>query len=118
MADPSLIDSLNALAAKLDALLVEARATRELLQAPRPTVRVEAIPITEAAQVLGCSIRRVEQLLGAGVLDRGHRYGKRGTVTVASIERAMRAAPSPSPRPRGAAERQRGWRSIDRARLR
>lgn len=118
MADPSLIDSLNALAAKLDALLVEARTTRELLQAPHPVVRSEAIPTSDAAQVLGCSIRRVEQLLRAGILDRGRRYGKRGTVTVASVERAMRTAPSTGPPPRRTAERERGWKPIDRARLR
>jgi hypothetical protein len=114
MADPSLIDSLNALAAKLDALLVEARATRELLQASRAPVHAEAIPTIEAAQVRGCSIRRVEQLLRSGVLDRGHRYGKRGTVTVASVERAMRTAESAGPRTRRAAEPERGWKPIDR----
>jgi len=116
--DPNLIESLNALAAKLDALLEEARATRELLQSPRPTLRVESIPTVEAAKVLGCSLRRVEQLLHAGVLDSGRRYGKRGMVTIESVERAMRAVERPTSRVRRSPERERGWKPIDRARLR
>ena len=112
------IESLNALGAKLDALLKEAQLTRELLEHPRPHVRVDSLPLAEAAKVLGCSLRRVEQLLKIGLLRPGRKYGKRGMVTLESIELAMRPMQTPRPPLRRAPQRRNRWRPIDRALLR
>jgi len=120
MADPSLIECLNALTAKLDALLVEARVTRALLEAPPPAMRRESITCSEAADLLGCSVRRIEQLVGTGTLERGRRYGKKGMVTLASVEKALQPVPD-RPVRSGQPARQpirQGRQLIDRARLR
>ncbi len=117
---PHIIESLDALTAKLDALLREAQATRELLQTPRPHVAVQSIPLVEAAKLLGCSLRRVEQLLKNGVLKAGRKYGRRGMVTLESISQALqpiKCAPGSSRRTARRASALR-WQPIDRAHLR
>ncbi len=113
-----LIESLHALGAKLDALLKEAQVTRELLERPRPHVRVESVPHVDAAKVLGCSLRRVEQLLKSGVLRPGRKYGKRGMVTLESIELALQPMPALRSRSRRAARGPIRWQPINRALLR
>jgi hypothetical protein len=104
----------------MHALLGETRAVRQLLEAPRSPVRPESVPLVDAAKLLGCSKRRVEQLLKAGVLRAGPRFGKRAMVTVESIESALRpAARDRCALPRGSRRAPgQGWLRVDRSALR
>jgi excisionase family DNA binding protein len=100
------------------ALLGETRAVRQLLEAPRPPVRPESVPLVEAARVLGCSKRRVEQLLKEGSLRAGPRFGKRAMVTVESIEAALQPKRRSATRRNAREAAGRQWLPIDRTRLR
>jgi excisionase family DNA binding protein len=52
----------------------------------------------EAASRLRCSRRRVFELLAAGTLARGPKYGRRTVITAESVEAAL-APCEPAPRP-------------------
>ncbi len=54
------------------------------------------VGVDEAAQLLGCSRRRVFQLLADGTLDRAPRYGRALRIDRESVERALQ---EPAPKP-------------------
>lgn len=65
------------------------------------------VTIEQAGEILGCSRRRVFQLLADGTLERAPRFGRQLRIYRASVDRAL-APPVKRPRHRRAA----GW-SID-----
>jgi hypothetical protein len=50
---------------------------------------LETVTIERCAEILGCSRRRVFQLLADGTLERAPRYGRGIRVLGASVERAL-----------------------------
>lgn len=50
---------------------------------------VETLSVEETAERLGCSRRRVFELLADGVLDRAPRYGRQIRIYEASVDRAL-----------------------------
>ena len=57
-----------------------------------------ALTMAETAARLGCSERKVYELLQAGELKRGHSFGRRTLVRLDSIEKLEASvAPRPSP---------------------
>lgn len=50
------------------------------------------VSVEQAAATLGCSRRRVFQLLAEGILERAPRYGRSLRIYTASVERALRPA--------------------------
>lgn len=69
---------------------------------------MDVLSVEAVAEKLGCSRRRVFQLLAEGVLDRAPRFGRRLRIYAASVDRAL------TPKAPRARRRQRGpaW-SVD-----
>jgi excisionase family DNA binding protein len=62
--------------------------------------RMLVMTVTEAAEHLKCSTRRVFQLIANGTLETAPRYGRETTVFKASVERALLNPPKPGRRKR------------------
>ena len=71
-------------------------------------VSVEVVSVEQVAERLGCSRRRVFQLLADGTLDRAPRFGRSVRIYVASVDRAL----TPTPTARRQARRSRAGFSL------
>ena len=61
---------------------------------------LETLSLQEACEALGCGKTRLFQLIGAGVLVRAPRYGRRVRILADSVRRALTPPPSPERRTR------------------
>ena len=107
----------QSLADLVEAVRDVARALSSRTEPPAPTPNAKAFGVSyaAAATALGCSKRRVEQLLKKGVLEAAPRFGKSGRITVESLENAQapkRVGKAPAKPSTGS------WKQIDRGALR
>lgn len=68
---------------------------------------IETASVEQVCEVLGCSRRRVFQLLADGTLERAPRFGKALRIFRASVDRAL--APTPAKRRKARMPSPAGW---------